>query len=141
MAILVVRNVEVVVRTRGEHCPPHVHADCPSDGWDSRFVFTFLNDDVIYWDTVYRRKKPSKALLNRIGVAIHAHLPACRERWWQARQTTCLENRYVCFIGRTMSFCSRAAEGASKVVSATYDPGTRTVTVLLADNAVHTQTL
>jgi len=137
MAIAIVGNVEIVVRTRGEHCPPHVHADCAADKWDARFRFSFLNDEVEYWDTRPRQRAPSLITLNRVGAAVFANLAACRSRWWETMRATCLPNQLVRPIRGTLEACSPAVAGARRVTAASYDPSARVVMVDLADGSTH----
>ena len=126
MAIITVGNVEVVVRTRDEHCPPHVHADCQAEGWSARFTFSFADDDVSFWDFQPKNPKrpPSMHQLDRIGVAVSANLTAVRFRWWQVMRTTCLRNRYVITKnGAITMVLPTNAKGGSKdnqIIEATY---------------------
>jgi hypothetical protein len=122
MAIAVVGNIDVVVRTRGEHCPPHVHADCAAEGWDARFRFSFLDDEVEYWDTRPKHRAPSLATLNRVGAVVFANLAACRRRWWETMRTTCLRNQSVRRVSDKLVPCSPAAPGVRRVAAASYDP-------------------
>jgi hypothetical protein len=137
LAIAVVGNIDVVVRTRGEHCPPDVHADCAAEGWDARFRFSFLDDEVEHWDTRPKRRAPNLATLNRVGAVIFANLAACRRRWWETMRTTCLHNQPVRLLGGKLMPCSPAAPGAGRVTAASYDPSTREPVVDLADGSTH----
>jgi hypothetical protein len=141
MAIAVVGSVEIVVRTRDEHCPPHVHADCASEGWDARFRFSFLDDGVSFWDARPRRNAPSQATINRVGGVVFANLAACRRRRWEARRTTCLENQHVRVDGGGLVLSAPGARASSRVTRASYDPAAGVLTVALADGSAHIRKL
>jgi len=137
VAIAVVGNVEIVVRSPGEHCPPHVHADCVAEGWDARFRFSYLDDEVEYWDTRPKRRAPSRATLNRVGIAVFGNLATCRRRWWEVMRTTCLRNQPVRPSRGKLVPCSPTAPGSGRVTAASYDPSTQELIVDLADGSTH----
>ena len=141
MAIVAVRNIEVVVRTRNEHCPPHVHADCTQDGWDARFKFSFLDDDVSFWDVRAKQKTPTVATLNQVGAAIYEELAVIRKRWWEVKATTCLDNAFVYLSGKSMALRDTRLRDAVQVVRASYDPSRSELFLELADGTNHVQTL
>jgi hypothetical protein len=139
MAIAVIGNVEIVVRTRDEHCPPHIHADCRADGWSARFKFHFTSDEVEYWDIKPKgpRKPPSRSALVSIGEAVYGNLAVIRERWWQALGDVCLKNRYIDESKPGLVFLDdhRPVPSAVQIRSVTYDPTTGELAVTLNDGA------
>ena len=145
MAIIHIGNVEVVVRSRGEHCPPHVHADCSPEGWSARFKFFFTLDDVMFWDFQpdNPQREPSASRLDGIGLAISQNLARIRQRWWEVMATTCLENQYVhqTANGLLVIENKRLRKGLPKVRSATYEPATQTVTVILTNGTSYKEVL
>ena len=141
MAIVVVGSVDVVVRTRGEHCPPHVHAICLPEGWGARFRFSFLNDDVIHWDIHMRSRAPTSALLTRIGRLVRMNLEPVRMRWWNTMRTTCLDRQFSQVAEGRLTLCGRSAAGARQIASATYEPVSRVLVVRFADLSIHQQSV
>jgi hypothetical protein len=83
----------VVVLTRNEHCPPHVHIGTPD--WDARFEFSFWHGAVRLWDVIPTKGAPEIRLLEELRqvVKADANLRRARTLWWQSRQTLCLENQ------------------------------------------------
>lgn len=149
MAIVTVGNIEIVVRTRDEHCPPHVHADCTPDRWEARYKFNFLDDEVTHWDTTPLHNAPTKATLDKVGASIYGSLAKIRKRWWQVMGTTCLENLYVNRVtvienGKAtvkLIFGNAGAKGVVQVMTAAYDPATQILTATLSDGTPHQQQL
>ena len=96
MAICRVGNVTMVLYSRDEHCPPHVHAVCEPEGWSARYRFSFVDDGVEFWDLspTFPRKPPSRGRLGEIGEAVAGRLPQMRRRWAAVFGRLCLDNAY-----------------------------------------------
>ena len=141
MAIVAVGNIEVVVRTRNEHCPPHVHADCAQEGWDARFKFSYLDDEISFWDIRAKRKVPTIYALNQVGTAIYEKLADIRIRWWEVKGTACLDNAFVYTSGKNLALRDNRTRDAVQVVRATFDPSRSELSVELADGTNHVQAL
>ncbi len=139
MAIVTIGNVDVVVMTRDEHCPPHVHADCSPEGWSARYKFFYTSDDLEFWDFKPDNPKraPSKSRLDEIGMAIFPHLSKVRKRWWEVLGRVCLDNQYVIQTadGIEVIYDKRRRKGVPQVQSATYDPLMRLVTLNLTNGS------
>ncbi len=136
MSICTVRNVRVVVRTRDEHCPPHVHAEC-TDGWDARFKFSYLNNDVDFWDIKPAHgARISASLIQEVGDAIAQHVEQCRTRFWEVLRTTCLVNKSAVVSGKDVSLCDWH-HTRKKVAEAAYCPESRTTKITFADRTMH----
>ncbi|ACJ00949.1 hypothetical protein [Rhodospirillum centenum] len=127
------------VLTNGEHCPPHVHVDCPGEGWVARFTFSFADDRIALWDIVPVRKRPTAAVLESVRTIIAANLKRARDAWWGnlPRLGTCLENRWVDLAGGDIVVLDRRRPGprVKQVVRAVYDPGTGTVRCTFSDGS------
>jgi hypothetical protein len=137
--IIAIGAVRVVIRTRDEHCPPHVHAENKAERWKARFQFTFLNDDVELSEVVPLRNKPSKAALDRIRVVVISQLDLCRSTGWNFMRTACLENIWVT-ADKNGHFviCSSKMTGAVQVRSAVYNPVNRVLQMTMVDGATST---
>ncbi|WP_207460855.1 hypothetical protein [Azospirillum sp. SYSU D00513] len=143
MPIAQVGNIEIVVKTRGEHCPPHVHADCDAEGWSARFKFYFESDDVDFWDLRPRnaRKAPQASVLDEVGEAVYRNLVQVRKRWWEVMGTVCLSNQYVhCRAGKIIVL-ERFEKGALQILEAAYEPSRKTLRVGLSDGSIYEQLL
>lgn len=92
MRIGTYKGFVISVLLRDEHCPPRVHVR--GAGWDARFRFSFLDDDVELWDVDPERRTPPGAVLLGIRAALmqRHYLARARRIWWEKIQTVCLEN-------------------------------------------------
>jgi hypothetical protein len=79
MKICVFKSFQVVVLTRNEHCPSHVHVG--ASDWEARFQFSFLHNGVRLWDVIPAKNRPTAALLEGIRQVVmrSANLRRARE--------------------------------------------------------------
>jgi len=128
------RKYTLVILTRNEHCPPHVHVG--DAGWEARFTFSFWHDSVCLWDVVPVQNAPKVGVLEQLRQALmkSANLRKARRAWWQSRQTVCLDN--LLWQPNTQEVVSPkdAKRGARKIVSATFESADDK-TVLRLDDA------
>lgn len=61
-------DVEVLIRTRDEHPPPHVHVS-KKDAWEIRVRID--NQEVAYWGKVANKCKPRRPRLAAVDAALH----------------------------------------------------------------------
>jgi hypothetical protein len=115
------RNYALVILTRNEHCPPHVHVG--GDDWEARFKFSFWHDDVCLWDVEPAKNKPREALLENLRQTLlkPAHLRKAREVWWGTRTTVCLDNLMWQPETQEVVGPKDAKRGAHKIIEATFD--------------------
>jgi hypothetical protein len=115
------RNYTLVILTRNEHCPPHVHVG--DADWEARFKFSFWHDSICLWDVVPLQNIPKTALLEHLRQTLMkpANLRKARQAWWQSRQTLCLDN--LLWQPGTQEVVSPkdAKRGARRIVSATFE--------------------
>ncbi len=130
-----VGNIDVVLRTRDEHCPPHVHADCAGEGWSARYRFWFLSDDVQFWDFQPERphRRPRQATLNEVGQAIYENLPAIRMRWWEVMGTVCLDNQLFVPIAQNQA---QRTTRVLRIRGGSYEPIRQILRLILSDGSV-----
>lgn len=130
------RNYTLVVLTRNEHCPPHVHVG--DADWEARFKFSFWHGTVCLWDVVPVQSAPKAALLERLRQALMkpANLRKARQAWWQSRQTACLNN--LLWQPGTQEVVSPrdARRGARKIVSAVFESAGDKTVLRLEDASV-----
>ena len=115
------RSYTLVVLTRNEHCPPHVHVG--DADWEARFKFSFWHDTVCLWDVVPAKNSPKAAVLEQLRQALMkpANLRKARELWWQASRTLCLDNLMWDPGAQEVVGPRNATRGACKIVSARFD--------------------
>lgn len=99
MKVSVYNGLKVVVLVgEQEHCPPHVHVQ--HDGWDARFVFSFLHGEVELWAFDPSDKLPPGSLMEKLRqhIEIPGNLKKAREIWLNAHGAgklgICLHNKY-----------------------------------------------
>jgi len=109
-------QVVVVVNT-DDHCEPHIHCWDKGLSWDARIRFSFMNNDVMFWNFVTQRNNPGGSVINEISRQLQPHLKRMRVEWWRYYSATigcCLRN-------------SQQLDNAGnyrRVDAATYDPTT-----------------
>jgi hypothetical protein len=93
MKICRYKGLDIVVMTRDEHCPPHVHVG--TDKWRARFEFSSTDRHVHLLDVVPVKQLPAIKLLEslRLTLGQAANLRRARAVWWKSMQSTCLENQ------------------------------------------------
>jgi hypothetical protein len=107
-------QVIVVVNTN-DHCDPHIHCWDKGLSWEARFRFSFINNNVTFWNFVTPRNNPRVSVVNEIIRQLHPYLRPMRTAWWQ-------------FYGATIGCCLRNSQQPDnagiyrRVDSASYDP-------------------
>ena len=71
-------GLHVELRTRDEHCPPHVHVENGEVQWEARLAFSFVSDVIRLVDVDPVGDAPGTGRLTRIKVAIVNNVPKCR---------------------------------------------------------------
>ena len=75
-------QVVVSVNT-GDHCDPHVHCWDKAWSWEARIRFSFMNNQITFWDFLWARNNPRSSVITEIIRQIGPYLPKCRGDWWQ----------------------------------------------------------
>jgi len=86
-------QVQIWINSR-DHCGPHVHCGDKSDTWEARIKFSFINNDVTFWD-VLSHNDPGQSVFVEIEKQLIRYLRACRQEWWKNFSATigcCLQN-------------------------------------------------
>ena len=124
----------VELRTRDEHCPPHVHVENEEVPWEARLAFSFIGNAVRLMDVDPIEDAPSTRTIDRIKAAIASNLPRCRTEWWARVSTCCVDNRWI-RVSRdgTVTVLARREVGAVQTGRAFYESGTRQVTLVMKD--------
>lgn len=66
MKICSVNGTDIVIFTRNEHCPPHVHVSIKN--CDLRLEFSFVHNDVRIWDATPDKNMPKLREIERLCV-------------------------------------------------------------------------
>ncbi len=132
------RSLALVVLTRDEHCPPHVHVG--DADWEARFKFSFWHDTVCLWDVIPMQNAPKSVLLEKLRQTLmkSVNLRRARQAWWQSRQTVCLDNLLWQPGTQEVVGSEEAKRGARKIFSATFD-ATDYMTVLQLEGDVQVE--
>jgi hypothetical protein len=127
-------KLHVEMRTRDEHCPPHVHVENEEIPWEARLGFSFVSDLVDLMDIDPIRGAPGTRTIDAIKSAIHANLPVCRATWWITVGTCCLDNRWV-HISRsgTLTLLRGRTPDAIQIRTTAFDPQGAMVTLIAKD--------
>lgn len=124
----------VELRTRDEHCPPHVHVEKEAVPWEARLAFSFVDDTVRLMDVDSINGAPSTRMIDRIKAAIGANLARCRAEWWARVGTCCIDNRWSRIsLESTVIVLAHRQVGAVQIRSAIYNPQARQVALAFKD--------
>lgn len=136
MRVCTHRGLVIVVLTRNEHCPPHVHVG--TDQWDARFEFSFWRDGVRLWDVLPEKNMPTAALLEDLRQVLkqNANLKRARELWWDSRRTLCLSNQQWDTAAHEVVSPRSKRPGALDIQSGHYDVSTNTTFLKLANQTL-----
>jgi hypothetical protein len=108
------------MRTRDEHCPPHVHVEDAEDQWEARLAFSFISD------VVRIRGTPGTRTINRIKTAIEINLPVC------------LDNRWLMMpFDGMLTVLPRRITRSIQIRTAACDPRERQLTLIAKDGTNH----
>ena len=124
--------MDVELRTRDEHCPPHVHVENEAARWEARLAFSFVGDLIRLVDVDPIEAAPGMRAIDRIKSAIIDNLAKCRAEWWMKVGTCCLDNRWVRLSrdGRLTALARREV-GAAHIGGASYEPRSEQLTVTM----------
>jgi hypothetical protein len=124
----------VELRTRDEHCPPHVHVENEEVPWEARLAFSFIDNVVRLLDVDPIEDAPSTRTIDRIKAAIVSGLPKCRAEWWTRVGTCCVDNRWTQVSrGGPVIVLVRREAGAVQIGRANYDAQADQVTLIMKD--------
>ena len=115
-------QAKLFIRTRDEHCDPHVHAFNLSDGWEVKVFFSYVGCDPVHNTFEILAGQPTMSQVNTVIRAMNTHLIRCRQVWWEMLSCVCLTNQMVCIDARgVLQRASQTSKNALRVQSAQYD--------------------
>lgn len=121
-----IAQAKVVMRTRDEHCPAHVHAMNSSKKWEIKVFFAYADNDPDHLRVEILKGAPLLKQVNDIIDAVKAHLDRCRQSWWTFVSDICLINQSLT-ISPTGVLTKTGIAAGTKVTAAQYQPTNRSV--------------
>jgi hypothetical protein len=118
-------QANIVVKTRNEHCEPHVHAYNVQQNWEFKVFFSFASASASAADGKFYKVlvgKPAKKQIEEVLNDVYSDLNSYRSAWWSVVGKVCLGNRYVVVIDGTVHEAKASTEGAERVHSASFNP-------------------
>lgn len=115
------KGIDVVIRTRDEHCEPHVHAFHVGQGWELRVFFSYVSDEIIDVELLHG-KLPKQAVVQTIMDKVIDHLDKAREFFWDAVHNVCLDNQYIVVANGVARSATQDIKDAVLVKTARYIP-------------------
>ena len=118
-------GIDIVIRTRDEHCEPHVHVFHAGQGWELRVFFSYVSDQIIDIELLHGRT-PRQTVVQAVMDKVIDHLDKARELFWEAVRTVCLDNKYIVVNGVAQE-AGRETAGAVLVRTARYLPASKSI--------------
>jgi hypothetical protein len=113
-------GIDIIVRTRREHCEPHVHAIHGGEGWELRIFFSYVTAGIVDVE-LYCGSTPKKKVIQACMNKVIDKLDKARKLFWEAVQKVCLDNQFVAIVDGVIEPASVHSPGAMRVKSARYD--------------------
>lgn len=129
------KGIDIVIRTRDEHCEPHVHAFHIGQGWELRVFFSYVSDEIIEIELLHG-KSPKQAVVQEIMNKVIDHLDGARELFWEAVGDTCLNNKYIVVVKGVVRSALPATTNAVLVKTASYLPAKKSIEYKVSGSAV-----
>lgn len=120
------RGIEIVVRTRDEHCEPHVHVYHLGQDWELRVFFSYVSDQIMDIELLHGHT-PKQGVVQAIMDKVIDHLDKARELFWQAVGTVCLENQYILVVNGVAQAARQETTDAMRVTAARYIASTQSI--------------
>lgn len=114
-------GVEIWIRTRDEHPPPHVHVEHHAQGWEIKVEFSYIeNQPSTYLIHPIGGKLPTQSKLNALALEIMKARRECRDSWWLHVPDAGLANKRVLINNGWASPAKSGALGSILVATAEY---------------------
>lgn len=123
-------QANIVVKTRNEHCEPHVHAFNVQQDWEFKVFFSFASAAAPVAEGKFFKVlagKPAKRQIEEVVNDVYSDLNSYRCAWWSVIGKTCLGNRYVQVINGVLHEAKASTKGAECVHSASFNPASAEV--------------
>jgi len=136
MKVCTHKGLNIVVLTRNEHCPPHVHVG--TDKSDARFQFSFWHNGIRLREVTPAQNEPNAAVLEELRqvLKLPRQLRRARELWWGSRRAVCLDNQQWDVTSEEVVSPKERRPGAFDIVSAHFDAqGYRTLLQLAGQSS------
>jgi hypothetical protein len=121
-------GANLILRTRDEHCDPHIHAFNKSGNWELRVFFSYADNDLVHNSFDILTGMPMQSQINSVIQSMNAHIDKCRAEWWSAVSSVCLGNKYVTVpASGVLTKQANAGVGIFLIDTAKYLAATKTV--------------
>jgi hypothetical protein len=120
-------QANIVIKTRNEHCEPHVHAYNVQQNWEFKVYFSFISvTPPAMVGRLFKviAGKPSKRQLEEVVNEVYLNLHRYRRAWWSVVGKACLSNQYVVLVDGFLMEAMPGTSGAVRVHSASFNPST-----------------
>ena len=120
-------QANIVIKTRNEHCEPHVHAYNVQQNWEFKVFFSFISvtaPAIVGKFFKIIAGKPTKKQLEEVIDEVYFNLAIYRRAWWSAVGKVCLSNQYVVVVDGFLRESMPATRGAVRIHSASFNPST-----------------
>lgn len=118
-------QANVVIKTRNEHCEPHVHAYNVQQNWEFKVFFSFISvtaPAIVGKFFKVIAGKPSKKQVEGVVNEVYSNLDTYRRAWWSVVGKVCLSNQYVVVVDGFLLEAMPGNSGAVRVHSASFNP-------------------
>jgi hypothetical protein len=129
------KGIEIVIRTRDEHCEPHVHVFHTGQDWELRVFFSYVSRQITDVELLHGRV-PRQAIVQAVMNKVIDNLDRVREVFWDAVQTVCLDNKYIAVVNGVAQTARREAADALRVETARYLADVKSIECTLRGRAV-----
>ena len=120
-------QANIVIKTRNEHCEPHVHAYNVQQNWEFKVFFSFISitaPAIVGKFFKVIAGKPSKRQLEEVINEVYVNLDTYRSAWWSVVGKVCLNNQYVVLVDGFLKEAMPATRGAVRIHSVSFNPAT-----------------
>ena len=120
-------QANIVIKTRNEHCEPHVHAYNVQQNWEFKVFFSFISVTaraIVGKFFKVIAGKPSKKQVEEVINDVYFNLDTYRRAWWSVVGKVCLSNQYVVAVDGFLMEAMPGTRGAVRAHSASFNPST-----------------
>ncbi len=131
-------GIDIIVRTRDEHCEPHVHVLHEGDGWELRIYFSFATSQIEELE-LYHGTAPKEKIVQACMDKVIDNLDKARELFWDAVQNVCLDNKFIAINSGVIQVADSKSPGAVQIKTARYVAKTKSIEYTVqGDSIVYT---
>lgn len=118
-------SATIILKTRDEHCPAHVHAISRNNNWEIKILFSYAGNDVQHLTYEILYGIPLRKHVNAVITEVNNSIYLCRKEWWNFFGDVCLINQTLLLKQGVVT--KKNPPNGPKVLSAKYLPSNQTV--------------